>query len=410
MRTNLYKNGDIIGGNKMGTNARQILHVDMDAFFASIEQRENPVLRGKPVLVGGGRHRGVVAAASYEARPFGIRSGMPTAHALRLCRHAILIRTPSCSYAGVAQEIRGVFHTFTPRIESTSLDEAYLDMTGTQRLFGAVEGSAQRLKESVRRETGLACTVGIGPNRLLAKMASNLAKPDGLLALHYASAKVRFAPLALEALHGVGPAMANRLRRMGLDTLGDLMEVPQRVLEGHLGPAGVRLWQRAQGYGESRVTVARPSQSISRERTFFADSVKRAALEGVLSGLAQDVARAARRKLLQGNGVWIKVRYGGGFHTITRRHTLSFPTASTRAIRASALSLFAKVPLGQGIRLLGVGMGGLGQEGLAQGHLFPPKGERRESALDKALDRIAQKHGPSALRYGGTPALRRREG
>lgn len=340
---------------------RKIIHVDMDAFYASIEQRDNPTLRGKPVIVGGRpEERGVVAAASYEARRFGVHSAMPTARALRLCPKAILIRGRMGYYAEIAGQIREILRSFTPLVEPLSLDEAFLDVTGSERLFGHAEQMAREIKRRIREEVKLTCSVGIAPNKFLAKLASDLKKPDGFVVVHPQEIEGFLENLPVSRLWGVGPATEERLRARGISTIGDLQQIPRNELIGEFGKWGAALFELARGIDERPVTAEREVKSISRETTFANDLYQFNELRKVLFELAEEVARDLREEGLKARTVQIKVRFAD-FTTITRSVTLKESSDATRLIREAArLLLEHKVDLsGRGVRLVGVGVSNL---------------------------------------------------
>jgi DNA polymerase-4 len=336
-----------------------ILHVDMDAFYASVETIKDPSLRGKPVVVGGQGGRGVVTSASYEARAFGVGSAMPMVRARRLCPHAIFVSNDFASYLEYARDIRRVFETFTPLVEPLSLDEAFLDVRGSVKLFGTPVDIARRVKEKIG-ELGLACTVGVAPNKFLAKLASAKAKPDGLLVVPSDAALAFLHPLPVTALWGVGARTGEELTRLGLKTVGDLAAIPRRTLERAIGDAvGAHLHSLAQGLDDRPVTPDEPSKSVGSENTFSYDLDGQGEILRELLRLSDRTADRLRAKGLCGRTVTIKVRFSN-FSTITRSRTLTAEVNTTAEIYEVARLLYLKVdPDRQRIRLLGVSVSGL---------------------------------------------------
>jgi len=336
---------------------RKILHVDMDAFYASVEQRDRPELRGKPVIVGGRpEERGVVAAASYEARKYGIRSAMPTARALRLCPHAVLLRPRMGHYRRISQRIREIFLSYTPWVEPLSLDEAFLDVTGSERLFGPAERIGREIKRRIFQELGLTCSVGLAPNKFLAKLASDHQKPDGFTVIRPEEVEGFLRDLPVEKLWGVGPATARKLRALGLRTVGDLRRLSKEELIGRFGKWGLRLWERARGVDERPVVPEREPKSLSRETTFPQDVHDDRELDQVLLQLTHEVVEDLKGEGRRARTVQIKVRFAD-FTTITRQCTLAEPTDSPEVFLGAARKLLRERVErgGRGVRLLGVG-------------------------------------------------------
>lgn len=318
---------------------RTILHVDMDAFFASVEQLDNPLLRGRPVLVGHDGARGVVAAASYEARVFGCRSAQPMAVASRLCPHAIVAPVRFGRYRELSSRVFERFADLTPQIEPLSIDEAFLDVTGSLRLLGPAEGMARRLKERIRETTGLTASVGVAPNKFLAKLASDLQKPDGLVIVTQESAQALLEPLEVTRIFGVGPKTAARLEGAGIRTIGDLRRCPLELLRRRIGDEADRYQRLALGMDERPVVSDREAKSIGQEQTFGENLVDPGDVTDVMLQQAEQVGERLRRHGLRAATVTVKIRYGD-FQTITRRKTLAEPTDSTSAIWAAARDLF----------------------------------------------------------------------
>ncbi len=372
---------------------RRIAHVDMDAFYAAIEIRDDPALAGKPVVVGGAAgHRGVVAAASYEARRYGIHSAMPMARALRLCRDLVRIPGDMGKYQSVSQEIFKILHRFSPIVEPLSLDEAFLDLTGTEGLFGAPDSAGRRIKEEIRAATRLTASVGIAPRKFLAKIASDLRKPDGLVIVRQDAVESFLAPLPIERLWGVGPKTLVRLQGLGIETIGDLARAPREKLVRRFGAAGEQMIDLALGRDERDVVPDWEAKSYSHEETFAENRSDAAFLEAVMLDQSTRVARRLRRAGVAGSVVMIKVRYGD-FTTITRRRKIPRATCLAESIYAEARRLFAGSWDGRAIRLIGVGVSDIRPAG-EELTLFPePECEARRRRLAETIDRIAERFG-----------------
>ena len=381
---------------------RIIVHVDMDAFYASIEERENPKLVGKPLIVGGSPEgRGVVAAANYVVRQFGVHSAMPTATALRLCPQAIVLRPRMDFYAEVSRQIQDAFLQYTPLVEPLSLDEAFLDVTGSVSLFGSASEIACRLKHEIKSETGLVASVGVAPNKFLAKVASDLDKPDGLVIVDPHRLQEFLDPLPVGRLWGVGKVTGSALDRLGVLTIGDLRRLGQDTLHSHFGRQGDQFRNLAHGRDERPVVPDREAKSISHETTFAIDIVDADTLRAWLWELTDLVGRRLRRQQLQGRTIQLKVRFAD-FHTITRAKTLPQPTDVTQAIGQVAGELLADaLPVRhQGVRLLGVGVSGFTQDGLVQRTLFEDESRQKQRQLDAVADAVKATFGSSALSRG----------
>lgn len=382
--------------------SRSILHVDMDAFFASVEELDRPELAGRPVIVGGTpQGRGVVAAASYEVRKYGVHSAMPTATALRLCPHAVLIPPRHGRYAELSRRIRAVFERYSPQVEPLSVDEAFIDVTASERLFGSAATIGRRIKDDIREELGLVASVGLAPNKFLAKLASDLDKPDGFLAVAEEGVAAFLAPLPIGRLWGVGPKSAARLERLGITTVGRLREYPERMLADHVGRAAAEhLWQLARGIDERPVEPVREAKSVSHETTFHRDIADPGLIRGWLRELAEQVGSRLRHEGHAGRTVTLKVRFRD-FSTTTPSRTLSAPTDVTTEIRDAALALYAE-RIGPGhpsVRLLGVGVSGFGPPDGDQLSLFD-QDRQRAGRVDGVLDDIRARFGADGLRRG----------
>jgi len=386
---------------------RAILHVDMDAFYASVEAHDDPALAGKPLLVGGTGGRGVVAAASYEARRFGVHSAMPMREALRRCPHAVCVRPRMARYREVSRIVFGVFGEFTDLVQGLSLDEAFLDVTGSRTLHGEPEAMAAEIKRRIRARTGLTASVGVAPNRLLAKLASEMNKPDGLTVIRAEDANAVLDPLPVGRLHGIGRRTAARLEEQGIYTLGQLRAAPESVLWPLFGRDTRTMRDRASGIDERPVIADVAEQQVSSEETFDTDITDRGELFGHLARLADRTAERLRSKQLKAGLVVVKIRRRD-FATFTRQRSFSPATQETRLIVAVATELleqwFGEHPR-VAVRLLGVGVGHLVPAD--QLDLFSTRDSAAAAGLDQALDRIRDKFGSSAVRRGTT--LRRTE-
>ena len=376
-----------------------ILHVDMDAFYASVEEREDPSLRGRPVVVGGTPDgRGVVAAASYAARRYGVHSAMPAAQARRLCPHAVFVRSRMDLYAAVSRDIHAVFARYTPQVEPLALDEAFLDVTASERLFGGAEAIARRIKHDISGELSLVASVGVAGNKFLAKLASALDKPDGLTVVPADAVQAFLDPMPVTRLWGVGDTARARLAGLGIHTVEELRTAPEAALRARFGRHADHLRELARGVDRRAVVPDARAKSLSHETTFPRDVSDRAWLRARLLALTEQVARRARARGVAGRRVQIKVRYGD-FRTVTRARTLDAPSAQTDALwRPASELLAAQLDREPGaLRLIGMGLADLGGEG-AQSDLFAAG----RGALDGLSDRIAGRFGDGAVRRGGS--------
>lgn len=335
-------------------NRRTILHVDMDAFFASVELLRHPELRGKPIVVGGRgnpQQRGVVSTASYEARRYGITSGMPLRHAYRACPQAVFLPVDYQAYVKVSRQIKSILHQFSHHIEDVGLDEAFLDISGTTR--SAVE-IAQSIKQQIKAKTGLTCSVGIGPNKLLAKVASDLEKPNGLTVLDHSNVRQRLWPLPVRKLWGVGPRTETTLSRLGVHTIGDLAAQALSLLINTFGTAqGQHLFEAARGMDESPVVGHRRRKSISREKTFQRDITDPLLLHSTLDKLSRSVTGRLRQYHYQTSGVSVKLRFAD-FETLTRSQTLKVSSDDLVVIQTAVRHCFSRIVINKPVRLLGV--------------------------------------------------------
>jgi DNA polymerase-4 len=369
----------------------------MDAFFASIEQFDNPALRGKPVLVGHDGPRGVVAAASYESRAFGCHSAQPMSIAKRLCPSTIVVPVRGDRYRQISRQVFGIFDEFSPVVEPLSVDEAFLDLSGTQRLLGEAQAVASRLKVAIQHRTGLTASVGVAPNKFLAKLASDMHKPDGLVIITAADVDRILPPLAVTKLWGIGKATEARLGEIGVKTISDLLRAPVGLLGRCLGTEAERYLGLARGIDHRPVTPDREAKSISHERTFEADLIHPEEVRRVLLDGVEQVSWRLRRHNLQTRGVSLKIRFGN-FQTITRSATLDEPTDSTNELWHAARTLFDAWNF-QPVRLIGVTAERLNHEG--QMSLFVDPKSQRQRKLDAVADQINSRFGKRAIRRGG---------
>ena len=370
----------------------------MDAFYASVEQLRRPELRGKPVVVGHDGPRGVVAAASYEARKFGIRSAMPSASARRLCRQAIFVPADFAAYREASATVFSVLRRYTPVIEPLALDEAYLDLSGDRDARADGEGTARRLKAEIRQATGgLTASVGIGTCKVIAKVGSDLRKPDGTVIVAPGHEAEFLAPLPLRVLPGLGPAAEKRLEGLGLRTVSDLLRVPPEALRARLGNSAAGFQSLARGQDPRPVTVPGMPRSISREVTFERDIEDPGRIRQEVRALAQDVTRSLRSQQLWTRTARLKIRYAG-FETHTFQETFSVATDTDREFLGAADRLLAQATSsGRPVRLVGIGASGLVDA--TQGELLDT-GSARERALDHAMDELRRRFGGSAVRRG----------
>lgn len=385
---------------------RTILHADMDAFYAAIEQRDHPAWRGKPVIVGGSGPRQVVSTASYEARRFGVHSAMPGVRAKQLCPHGIFVLPRMEVYAAVSAQVREVFDRFTDQVEPLSLDEAFLDVTGSRALFGDGPTIAARIKAEVKAATQLTVSVGVATSKYVAKVASDLRKPDGLVVVPAGDERAFLAPLSVSRLWGVGPVTQQQLERAGLRTIGDVQQLAEDQLRRAFGDSlGPHLFVLAHGLDPREVEVERQAKSIGHELTFVDDLQTPDDVHGVLLQLAEMVGRRLRREGVRGGVVRLKLRYGD-FTTLVRQRKVA-ATDDDQVLYQTARELLAATwERSRGVRLLGITAAQLATGAApAQGSLFATAPRRRERLL-RAMDAVRDRHGEDKLRHGG--AERRR--
>ena len=383
---------------------RRIVHVDMDAFFAAIEQRDNPSLKGKPVIIGadpkGGRGRGVVSTCSYEARKFGVRSAMPISEAWRRCPRGVFLPPDFHKYEEASGKIRQAFFEFTPDVEQVSIDEAFLDITRSAHLFGGPTETCRRIKARVRELTGLSCSVGLAPTKMAAKIASDLKKPDGLVEVREAGLRAFLAPLDISKLWGLGPKTAALLRERGVNTVGELAAAGPEQLSG-LGSQGPALRALALGEDQREVREDGETKSVGNETTFETDTGDALEIKQSLLALADKVSSRLREAGLKGRTVTLKLRLEG-FETYTRARTLALSTNYADIIAREVLALYAAFDRGRKrVRLLGVKVSGLMPAGERESLFEDEQNGRREKA-HKAIEAIREKFGHSSIyRAGG---------
>ena len=371
---------------------RAILHIDMDAFYASVEEQDRPELKGKPLIVGGTGGRGVVAAASYAVRRFGVRSAMPMREALRRCPEAIVVHPRMARYKEISDQVFAIFHEFTPLVEGLSLDEAFLDVTASQQLLGEPEKIGADIRRRIAAQTGLTASVGIAPNKLLAKIASDLNKPDGMCRIDAGNMRKILDPLPIHKLFGVGQKTLPTVLAAGIHTFGDARSASEAVLWRAFGTHGKAMRDRAAGLDDRPVEASREEKSISAEETFDTDIRAPAQLYAQLKALADRTASRLRAHKLLAGRVSVKIRRGD-FTTYTRQRALEPPTQDTAVVSAAAEALLNGWLAAQpraAIRLLGVGVSDL--QVIRQQDLFsaPQSASRLDSAVDGIRDRFGQ--------------------
>ena len=386
--------------------ARIIMHIDLDAFFVSVEQAEKPELQGKPVVVGGRPdRRGVVASASYEARSYGIHAGMPLATAYRLCPQAIFIEGGFPKYRDASQKFMAILADFTPFLEPIGIDEAYLDVTGFESIYGSIHRMAQAIKQRIKEELRLCASVGVASCKVVAKIASDLSKPDGLLEVANGDERSFLAPLPIAKLPGIGKKAERILQGLGTNTIGKLSVTPLSTLKSHFGASGELLRSYANGIDDRKVELPGAAKSISRETTFGKDTRDRSLLKATLCYLSERVGSNLRQQGKQARCVNLKLRYAD-FTTITRSQTLTQASDTDRTISDTGLKLLNKALAQekQAVRLIGTGVSNL-TEPARQLDMLDSSAQRVEK-LNKAIDRIRKKYGFTAIQTGRTRLLK----
>ncbi len=366
----------------------------MDAFFVSVEETLDPSLKGKPVIVGGDPDgRGVVAAASYEARKYGIHSAMPLARARRLCPKAIFLRGSLHRYSEFSERVFAVLDRYSPLVEPVSVDEAYLDHTGCERLFGSAPEAAQRIRDEIKRVVGLNASIGIGSNKLIAKVASAYSKPNGMLWILPGRERAFLAPLSVDRIPGVGPKGGAELKRMGVRTTGDLARLPRELLEEAFGKWGTALYWKSRGVAGAEILPPEEAKSIGHETTFEEDLTDPRAVESALSYLCEKVAGRLRRSGKAARCVTLKLRTSD-FKTVTRAHTLPEGTSDDHTIYQTAVRLLRKLFVGRTrVRLVGVSLSRLAPPGPRQADLFATAPRENWDRLYRGIDGLRDKYG-----------------
>lgn len=386
--------GRLVSPENADDTGAGILHVDMDAFYASVEVLDDPSLAGKPIIVGAPEGRSVVSSASYEARQFGVRSAMPVSQALRLCPSAIVVRPHFDRYLALSRQVMAVFHDITPLVEPLSIDEAFLDVRGARRLWGSPGQIAQMLRQRVRDETGLTCSVGAAATKHVAKMASTLSKPDGLLIVAEADTDAFLGPRSVRALWGVGPKSAESLESRGIRTIADVRATPRAALDRALGAAmGERIWHLARGLDAREVVTERAEKSIGHEETFHDDIDDAVALRVELRRLADRVGARLRAHGAEARVVAIKIRFAD-FRTVSRSVTLTEPSSVGQRIGDAAIELFDALERPLPIRLVGVRAESL-HPAAGVATLWDDDAEWRR--IEEALDGAAERFGRGAV-------------
>jgi DNA polymerase-4 len=377
-----------------------ILHLDMDAFYASVEQLDNPALKGKCVIVGGTSRRGVVCAASYEARKFGVHSAMPIFQARQKCPEGVFVPVRMARYKQVSRRIMSILHCYSPLVEPISIDEAFVDVSGCQRMFGTVNAMACDIKAQILSQVQLTCSIGVAPSKFMAKIASDMNKPNGLTIIEPEEVAPFIAALPINKVPGVGRASNKQLAKLGVRTLGDVNHLPRELLINRLGKFGHRLINLAQGIDRSQVSPFTPPKSVSREQTLSEDTNDLRRLKLCLLRHAELVAQDLRRHGYKARTVTLKLKHTD-FKIVTRRCTLPAPTHSSKALYKHAVALLAAYGLGRRrLRLIGLGASGLKPAVHAQqidlfGQCPPPN--RRWEKVDQAIDGVRQKFGHDSL-------------
>ena len=375
----------------------RILHIDMDAFYASVEKVDNPQLAGKPVIIGGA-DRGVVAAASYEARRFGVRSAMPVFQARRLCPNGIFLPVRRERYQEVSRRVMEVLDTVSPLVEQVSIDEAYIDITGTESLHGPEITLIQKIKEAIKAQTLLTCSIGIAPNRFLAKIASETHKPDGWTIIREEDVAALLEKLPIGKIPGIGGKTEHILRELGVRTAVDALKFSREFWVKRLGKNGLVLYERAQGIGPWEVVPHRPPKSCSAENTFPRDIANGEELRRYLRSQSEEVGRHLRKLDVKGKTVTLKVKFSS-FKTVTRSVTLPHATNCTRIIHDTVSKLLEELTFSEKVRLTGVGVSGF-SDGQEQARLFPDPLMIKQEKLDRAMDRIQDRFGRKVIQRG----------
>ncbi len=379
-----------------------IIHIDMDAFYASVEQMDNPELRGKPIGIGTDCTRGVLSAASYEARTFGVRSAMPSGMAKKLCPQLIFVPGRMRRYKEISEKVMSALQDFSPNIEQASIDEAYVDGQGLERLFGPIETLCQHMQRAIFDVTGgLTCSVGAAPKKFLAKIASDINKPHGIFVLPPEAVPDFLRTLPVQKIPGVGKKFMAELQKLGVKHAGDVYRFPEEFWERRFGKGGTQLWRRAHGEDSGQVTPYTEPKSESSETTFHEDTLDRAFLQKTLFAHAERVGASLRKQGFSGRTITLKVKFAD-FTQVTRSRTLPQSTQGTQCIFATACELLEALELPQKVRLIGLGVSGF-HGGAEQGLLFQNASQEestKHSKLDDTLDALRSKFGRSAIVRG----------
>lgn len=380
-----------------------IIHVDMDAFYASVEQRNHPEYRNKPLIVGGTSNRGVVSSASYEARTFGVRSAMPIQTASKLCPHAIFVTPDMATYQEESDKINDIFYRYTPIIEPVSLDEAYLEVGGSVKLFGPAEIIGKKIQKEITEELQLSASVGIAPNKFLAKIASDIKKPKGFCIINYADRHQILDPLPTTAIGGIGKKTAEILQALGVRTVSDLRQTPLAILKSCLGSQAETFLALANGDDDRPVTLPRAALSIGREHTFGEDIYEEETLKSYLQKLADDVASRLRHRKYSAYTITVKIKYAD-FTLVTRSITLESCTSQTMVIYRHGLDLLAKLKdiRKKGVRLIGISTSQLTDKTDVQLSLFTEPEDEKQKTLDTVIDSIRSRYGHEVIFPGAT--------
>jgi DNA polymerase-4 len=386
----------------LSMSERAILHVDMDAFFAAIEVLDNPELRGKPVVVGGApEKRGVIAAASYEARKYGVHSAMSSFRAKKLCPQAIFVKPRGRRYMEISNRIFEIFRSYTPLVEPISIDEAFLDVTGCRQLFGDAVMIGRQIKQRILDEVGLVASVGVAPNKFLAKLASDLEKPDGFCIIKEGEAEALLAELPIGRLWGIGKKSQQKMAKLGVHKIGDLFTLSREKLEAHFGIHTSKLLRLAKGIDNRPVVTDREAKSIGAETTFPKDISDSNVLCAHIDRLVERISKRLRKDLFLANTVQLKARYAD-FTTVTRAITLAAPTCSTKDIQKAARELLLKRlgRKGRSLRLIGVSLSNLVPQEEETGELFRDPAKEQAAKVDRVLDSLQKKFGSKVIRRG----------
>lgn len=384
------------------------MHLDMDAFFASVEQLDHPEWRGKPVIVGGSGDRGVVCAASYEARKFGVHSAMPIVQARKLCPHGIYTGNSRERYVELSRKVMHVLYSYSPVIEKASIDEAYIDATGTDHLFGSPVEMAQEMKQKIHDSVGLTCSIGIAPVKFLAKIASDYNKPNGLYALFEKDVPAFLQELPVRKIPGVGKKFVVKLDELGVSTCGQVLEYSLDFWERRFGKSGIALWERAQGIDPREVETSTEAKSESAENTLHKDTLDKALLKKWLMRHADRVGQNQRKYGLKGRTITLKLKYSD-FQSLTRSKTLPDPTNTTDVIYQVAADLLDGIELVRPVRLIGLGLSNYNTTGVEQMNMLDHmthectgvvRATEQQQKLDKALDAVRSKFGNKAICRG----------